>query len=112
MSVTIPARFCGPPESGNGGWTSGHLARQHPAAGTGTAVSVRLMSPPPLDRPMRTELHGDALTLLDGDVTIAQASPSAGTEPSGIRPAVSFDAALTAGERFAGQAVGRWCWAR
>jgi len=103
VSVIIPARFCGPPESGNGGWTSGHLARQHPATSTGTAVSVRLMSPPPLDRAMRTELDGDVLTLLDGDVTVAQASPSAGSEPSGIRPAVSFDEALAAGGRYAGQ---------
>ena len=25
-SITIPHRYCGPPESGNGGWVSGTVA--------------------------------------------------------------------------------------
>ncbi|MDV3220226.1 alpha/beta hydrolase [Intrasporangium sp.] len=98
----VPARFCGPPESGNGGWVSGHLAARHAASTQGGGVSVRLMSPPPLDRPMRVDSAGDELHLVDGDVLVARASAWSGSRPSGIRPPVSYVDALAAAEHFQG----------
>ena len=47
----VPARFNGPPHSGNGGWTSGALAALL-APAPGRAVQVRLSAPPPLDVPL------------------------------------------------------------
>jgi hypothetical protein len=41
--ITIGARFCGPPESGNGGYVAGMLAGQ-----SHLPVRVRLRKPPPL----------------------------------------------------------------
>ena len=68
-TVSIPAQFRGPPESGNGGYSCGV------AAGTlGTdSVVVRLRVPPPLERPLRVERGGGSSSLLDGDVVVAEA---------------------------------------
>lgn len=45
--ITIGARFCGPPESGNGGYVAGMLAGQ-----SHVPVRVRLRMPPPLNAPL------------------------------------------------------------
>lgn len=47
-AVTISRRFCGPPNSGNGGYVCGRIARHIPGAAT-----VRLLSPPPLETELR-----------------------------------------------------------
>lgn len=59
-TITIERRFCGPPDSGNGGFVSGALA-----AFVDGVAEVRLLAPPPLDLPLEvrpladaTELHG------------------------------------------------------
>ena len=52
MAFLVPARFCGPPSSGNGGWVSGHVGRLVATAPDQPAVTVRLRTPPPLDREM------------------------------------------------------------
>ena len=68
-TVVIDRRFCGPPESGQGGYTCGLLARVLPGA-----VEVSLRAPPPLERPLIIEnVAGDQLELSDGDTVIAQA---------------------------------------
>ncbi len=69
--MRIDRRFCGPPDSGNGGYVCGLLAQ---ALG-GSNVSVELRVPPPLDRDL--ELGGDGSTawLKDGDVLIGTAEP-------------------------------------
>ena len=65
--VAIDRRFCGPPTSGNGGYTAGLLARAM-GIGEGDAVEVRLRVPPPLDRALRTAPGTDGATLLlDGE---------------------------------------------
>jgi hypothetical protein len=46
-SVTILGRFCGPPDSGNGGYVCGVIAEA-----VGAPVQVRLLRPPPLDTPL------------------------------------------------------------
>jgi hypothetical protein len=64
--LVVPARFCGPPSSGNGGWSAGAIAayagdaRPHPPTGSGhrdhslpwPAITVSLSAPPPLEVPM------------------------------------------------------------
>jgi hypothetical protein len=66
----IPARFNGPPVSGNGGYVSGLLAD---ALGAGP-VEVTLRAPPPLDVPLAFARREDGtLALLDGDRLLAEA---------------------------------------
>ncbi|KQY56806.1 MULTISPECIES: hypothetical protein [unclassified Nocardioides] len=56
--LTIPSRFCGPPKSGNGGWSAGALAAlvQHDCpdnrADRWPVIEVTLRQPPPLDAAM------------------------------------------------------------
>jgi len=62
--VSIAARFRGPPDSGNGGYTCGCLARV-----VGEPLQVTLRKPPPIEKPL--VVRGG--NLLDGDVVIATA---------------------------------------
>ncbi|WP_028643247.1 hypothetical protein [Nocardioides sp. URHA0020] len=52
--LLVPRRFCGPPSSGNGGYTAGALGTRVDAA----TVSVSLLAPPPLDTPMGVDVSG------------------------------------------------------
>jgi hypothetical protein len=71
-TLTIDPRFNGPPDSGNGGYTCGRLARYVNAP----AAVVTLRLPPPLDRPLQVENDADgSARLLDGDALIAEARP-------------------------------------
>ena len=111
MEITIPHRFCGPPESGNGGWVSGTLATHVPATSTHPCVTVRLAAPPPLDRPLRVVVDTplpDAVTpapgtarLLDGDHLVASATASESLGWQAPAP-VSLDAARAAEARYEG----------
>ena len=69
-SVIVPARFCGPPTSGNGGYTAGLLAACLPDA---AAVEVTLRRPPPLERALAVVREGDRAELRDGDALVAEA---------------------------------------
>lgn len=69
--LIIPRRFCGPPDSGNGGWTCGSLA-QHLEG----QAEVTLRRPPPLDRPLEITLREDGLVLTDGGEVVAEARPA------------------------------------
>jgi len=89
-TVTIPRRFCGPPESGNGGYSAGVLSRFVDAP----AVQVTLRRPPPLDRALTVDRHGTGATLRDGDALIAEAAP--GTIDVEVPASVPFDAAVVA----------------
>ncbi|MEJ8568723.1 hypothetical protein [Elongatibacter sediminis] len=66
----IASRFCGPPQSGNGGYVSGSLA----AFVTGDC-RVRLLRPPPLERDLVVHTDADGVTLMDGPDLIARAQP-------------------------------------
>jgi len=69
--LTIPARFNGPPDSGNGGYACGRLA-----AGIKGPAEVELRAPPPLERVLTVERDGETLVALDGDVLVARARPA------------------------------------
>ena len=43
--IIIQNRFCGPPDSGNGGYTSGLIAKE-----LNNPVEITLRKPPPLDK--------------------------------------------------------------
>ena len=92
-TVTIASRFCGPPSSGNGGYSCGVLARefgQNPA-------EVSLLAPPPLDRPLTVVSDVGQMRLLDGDDVIAIAQRAHEPEAG---PVVSAEGAADAAARF------------
>lgn len=67
--ITIGARFCGPPDSGNGGYVAGMLAGQSHAP-----VRVRLCKPPPLNASLVVHtLDNGRLELRRDDDLIAEA---------------------------------------
>jgi hypothetical protein len=68
MNVVVPERFCGPPNSANGGYTAGTLARH-----LGGVAEVTLRRPPPLDTPMAIAHDGDRVLLQHGDDLVAEA---------------------------------------
>lgn len=95
--IIVARRFCGPPDSANGGYVSGLIANiaQRP-------VTVRLLAPPPLDTALEVvEGEGGVLELRRGGTVVAQARPGdVGdlTPP----PAPSREAAAEAAQHFSG----------
>ena len=90
-SVTVPARFCGPPTSGNGGYTAGVLASRLLGPG---GVEVTLRRPPPLERVLAVVGDSSRLELRDGDDLVAEAVPvTLDVDPP---PAVGWDDAVVA----------------
>ena len=66
-TVVIPARFNGPPNSGNGGYSCGVVA-----AHIDGVARVRLHSPPPLDTGLRVERDAaGAVSVYSGDNLVA-----------------------------------------
>jgi hypothetical protein len=75
--LVVPARYCGPTSSGNGGYTAGLAAERfanHPDLSPECpVVEVTLRKPPPLDTDMTVEhLDGPVTRLLVGDVLVAE----------------------------------------
>lgn len=64
----ISSRFCGPPRSGNGGYTCGRLAKRL----RGSAV-VRLKAPPPLKTELRIDCTGQEARLYSDATMIGEA---------------------------------------
>jgi hypothetical protein len=71
-SLTIPARFNGPPGSANGGYTCGLLAGMLEAE----VAEVSLRAPPPLERPLQIVRAAGQLELHDGETLVATATPA------------------------------------
>jgi hypothetical protein len=71
-TLTVDERFCGPPDTANGGYLAGRLAAQV----GGETASVRLRRPTPLGRPLELRTDGAVVELLDGDQLLASASPA------------------------------------
>lgn len=66
LEVVIPARFNGPPASGNGGYSCGLLA-----AFIDGPARVRLHVPPPLDTPLQVSAtEGGAVQMYDGQTLV------------------------------------------
>ena len=71
MSLTIPARYNGPPGSANGGYACGLVA-----ALVGGPAEVTLRAPPPLERPLRVERADGRVAVYDGETLVAEAAPA------------------------------------
>lgn len=94
----MPRRFCGPPSSGNGGYTAGALA----ALVDTPTVSVSLLAPPPLDTLMPVEVvDGFTVASVDG-APVARAE--AGTIDQPTAAPVPVEEARVAEQAFAGLA--------
>ncbi|MCG8691380.1 MAG: hypothetical protein MI806_09245 [Minwuiales bacterium] len=69
--IIVEPQFRGPPESGNGGYVSGLMARHLKGAEDGAEVTLRL--PIPLGRELTLEARNGTLALTEGDALIAEA---------------------------------------
>lgn len=104
--VTIPRRFRGPPDSGNGGFACGLVA----GSVGGSDVEVRLLAPPPLERPLALERAGAEARMLAGETVVATARatgapvlvPADAPQPVGYEEAVEAATAFDVGEYRAG----------
>jgi hypothetical protein len=89
-SIIIDKRYCGPPNSGNGGYVCGRLARYIPGG-----AEVTLRAPPPLVKPLDAVSTDDGIwELRDGAAVIATGRP-ASVELARLEKA-SFDEANAA----------------
>jgi hypothetical protein len=70
-TLTIPARFNGPPESANGGYVCGLVAGLVGEA----EVAVSLRAPPPLERPLAVLRDGERVDVRDGETLVAEGAP-------------------------------------
>jgi len=69
--IRIDRRFRGPPESGNGGYVCGRVARfiDRPTV-------VRLRIPPPLETDLQVHHADDGIEVYDGETVVAEARPT------------------------------------
>ena len=71
-SMTIDRRYCDPPNSGNGGYVCGRLARHIPGG-----AEVTLRAPPPLDKQLDViATEGGLSELRDGAAIVATGRPA------------------------------------
>lgn len=95
--MLIPARFNGPPGSGNGGWSAGAAAAAAGARAGGPAFEVTLRVPPPLDTDLAV---ADGRVLAPDGTPVATVTPADGAgEPV---PPVSYDEAADASPGYPG----------
>lgn len=97
QTVSIDARFNGPPGSGNGGYVCGLLATLIDGPSEAT-----LRAPPPLETPLTlTQSDNGAVTLRAGDALIGEAKPLAHFDLA-APSAPTLDEARAAAQRYAG----------
>jgi hypothetical protein len=72
QQIVIDSRFCGPPDSGNGGYLGGVIAQHFEGP-----AEITLNRPIPLGRQLNLEWFEDVVLLCDGDnlVATAEAKP-------------------------------------
>lgn len=85
-SIIINQRFCGPPNSGNGGYTAGIIAANLPFS-----PEITLRVPPPLDQPLQLFQEGKTARLMNGDTLVAEAKVT--DLQLTILPSVTYEAA-------------------
>lgn len=97
-SVSIPARFNGPLENGQGGYSAGIAAGL-----VGGAVEVTLRRPVPLDTELAVERDDDggSIQLLDGDAAVVEARAAPGLEVE-VPPPVAPEEARLASASYRG----------
>ncbi|MDZ7674578.1 MAG: hypothetical protein U5K30_05870 [Acidimicrobiales bacterium] len=97
-TLSIPRRYCGPPNSANGGYTCGTAA----TALGGRDVEVKLRAPPPLETPLTLEHDGDEVRLFAGETLIAVARPAEQPIdiPDDAPPVLGYDEVVAAAADF------------
>ena len=83
-SITIDPRFCGPPNSGNGGFVCG-LVAEH----IGRSAEVTLRAPPPLGRQLSIVAGTDGGAELPASATVLAIGRGVHLDVSGV-PGVSI----------------------
>lgn len=95
--LLVPRRFCGPPSSGNGGWTAGALAALVPhdcpddLARSWPTIRVALRQPPPLDTPMSVSEDDGSTVATVGGAVVARATVVDG-RPVTVEPVSAAEA--------------------
>ena len=69
--VVVSKRFCGPPTTGNGGYTCGMLAQSLSHA---AAVECTIRKPIPIEQSLQVELRDGKALLRDGEETVIEAA--------------------------------------
>ena len=99
----VDPRFCGPPQSGNGGYVSGRLAAFVRTSAESPDVEVTLRRPPPLGVRLEvTDDGSDGVALKYGETLVAQAKPARIAEP--VPDPVGYAEAVRAAEHYLGRA--------
>lgn len=93
----VPSRFCGPPSSGNGGYTVGLLGKH-----VGNEVEITLKRPIPLDDTLQVVRGAGGATLMHGSTEISSAR--AATLDIDMPDAVTFERAAEARASYSGYA--------
>jgi hypothetical protein len=70
-AITVQTRFCGPPDSGNGGYTCGLLARE-----LGGVLECTLRAPVPMNVPLQLECTQAGGVLRHGEKIVIEAKPT------------------------------------
>lgn len=96
--LVVPARFNGPPHTGNGGYVAGLVAAR--AGRSDVPVEVSLLAPPPLDHPLAVEVTRDGVVVRDGARALVRGHV-VDAAPDPVEP-VSYDVAKTAAVDFPG----------
>lgn len=89
--LLVPRRYCGPPSTGNGGWTSGALAALVGGSEPWPAITVSLRRPPPLDTPMPVSVRDGVTEAVHGEHVVARASVT-DAEVAVVEPVDAADA--------------------
>jgi hypothetical protein len=95
--IVIGRRFCGPPNSGNGGYVCGLLAKDL----EGPVTSV-LRAPIPLDQELRFEAAGEATALFSSEGALIGEGKTVAVDLPEPPPAPSLDEARAAAARYVG----------
>lgn len=95
--IVIGRQFCGPPNSGNGGYVCGLLAKGL----DGTVTSV-LRAPIPLDQELGVEVGATANAMFNAEGTLIAEGRAAEAELPEAPPAPSLEEARAAGARYLG----------
>ena len=89
-AIIIDRRYCGPANSGNGGYVCGRLAQHIPGI-----AEITLRAPPPLEKPLDVVATDDGLWELRDGATLIATGRAARIELTGLERA-SFDEASAA----------------
>lgn len=95
-NIQISQRFCGPPNSANGGYTCGIMDNE-----TDFVSEVTLRVPPPLEKQLTFQQANDQVQLMDQDTLVAYARP--GTIDLAAPAAPDFETAALASQHYLGR---------